>query len=247
LVAGGKRRSTDEGTNVSFDVFLSYARADNDDGWVTAFHQSFFSIYQKLTGASPPIFYDREAIITASIWAKRIQKALSTSEALVAILSPSFIRSPWCRLEWGAFEITERKLRHDGALSSDEGVIFPVLLYPLDRGRFSSDEEAFVAQVKQRQWFDASSKLDGTPIRREQVRSLAETLIDTVGSIRARRRTVEKGIAASASLHQPTIIDALTGLEWSGNISPREMTIGEARAYVAALPAEKGGQWAAAN
>lgn len=218
----------------NFGLFCSYAHGDNDDGWVDTFVDNLSRICRKLTGVSPAIFMDRESLVTSDVWERKIRKALDSSRLLIAILSPSYVRSEWCRKEWEAFAVRESQMRESELISDEQGLIFPVLLFPLDRGRFGATEESFAAQFKQRQWMDVSSQVPGTPIRPEQIRALGEQVIDAIAGLeRAHRLAV-----ATHSKSAATIVDPVSGLEWSVELSPKEMTYEDAVAYVAEMASE---------
>jgi TIR domain/Protein of unknown function (DUF1566) len=228
---------------MSYEVFLSYARRDNDDGWTDEFRRALAAIYEKLTGAAVSIFFDTEAVGIGSIWEAKILQSLRDSEVLVAVLSPSYVRSEWCRREWREFVDRERVLQQKGILSSDQELIFPILLFPFERGDFSPAEAAFIEEIKERQWLDVSSRSDGTPLRADQVRGVAEGLIDMVFALRTGKRAKDRGSAAVALPVTLTILDSSTGLEWAGRLSPENLSIDEARDYVGSLPADSSGPW----
>lgn len=216
-----------------YEIFCSYAHADNDEGWVDAFEAQLAATYRKLTGQAPVVFIDRESLMTADIWESKIRGALERAQLLVAILSPSYVRSEWCRREWEAFVLREEALRSGRQLADEQGFIFPVLLHPLDRGAFDESQRAFAESVKARQWLDASSQLMGTPIRPDQIRRLVEGLIDAASEIQHRRR-VHETFAASAE-SGITIRDPIAGVEWTAALSPFPLTFDEAREYVDGL------------
>jgi hypothetical protein len=216
-----------------FDIFFSYAHNDNDDGWVDSFVELLERVYRKLTGRSALLFRDQESLLTADIWEKRIKSALEVSHLLIAVISPSFICSEWCRREWDLFSRREAELRSKKLLAEEQGLVFPVLLYPLDRGQFDEAQEAFCQLVQRRQWLDASSRLEGSPIRPDQVRGLCEQLIDTISELQQRGRPDAVAVANIAT--GVTIRDPSTGLNWSGTLSSKEMSFEDALSYVDGL------------
>lgn len=224
-----------------FEIFCSYAHDDNDDGWVESFIATLTKTYRKLTGQAPKVFMDRESILTADVWEMKIRSALEGCRVLIAVVSPSYIRSEWCLREWTMFSHRETELREQKLLADEQGLIFPVLLFPLDRGRFSEQQEEFSAVLKRRQWLDVSSQLEGTPIRPDQVRHLAERIIDTVAELEQRRRRPASAISSAAlgaTIHDPT-----SGLEWSGALSPTEMSFEAALEYVSKLEIGESRGW----
>ena len=213
-----------------FEIFCSYANGDNDDGWVENFNSALTATYRKLTGQAPRVFMDQDSLLTADIWDTKIRSALEVSQVLIALVSPSYIRSEWCQREWMIFSEREIELRKKKLLADEQGLIFPLLLFPLDRGRFSDQQQDFSALVKQRQWLDVSSQVEGNPIRPDQVRLLAERLIDTISELEQHRRRSVSAVSNTAS--GTTIHDLISGLEWSASLSPTEMNYEAALRYV---------------
>ncbi len=228
---------------MTYDLFVSYAHADNDDGWIDTFIKNLSSTYRKLTGEPPKVFLDRESLITSSVWEAKIKRSLGESNLMLAVLSPAYVRSPWCRKEWELFTLREEAMRKEAALPAEQGIIFPILLYPLDRGRFNTDQLSFLTIARTRQWLDVSSQLEGTPIRQTQIRELAESLIDVDAETKSRRRAVLTTLAPATHEVTSTILDSNSRLEWSAELSPTELTFAAASKYVKGLPAGKGGLW----
>lgn len=226
---------------VGQEIFCSYAHSDNDAGWVDEFCALLAKTFQKLTGERPSVFLDRESMMTSDLWESRIRTALQGSQVLVAVVSPSYVRSEWCRREWVDFSRREEDFRTAERLTDDRGLIFPILLYPLQRGRFDAAEREFAAAIAERQWLDVTSQVDRTPIRHDQVRQLAEQIIDTVIEMETSRRHVyaaEASIAAGTTIRDPS-----SGLEWTASLSPTELTVDEARRYVADLHVAGNSDW----
>jgi hypothetical protein len=166
---------------------------------------------------------------------------LAESNLLLAVVSPSYVRSVWCRQEWEYFAQHERELRKRHLLPDEQGLIFPVLLYPLDRGRFDGTEAGFASNVKQRQWLDVSSRLEGTPLRPQQLRQLVESLLDIDAETKARSRSNTQRLRNAPV--SSTIIDHRTMLEWAAELSSAEMSIDEAFEYIRQLNSDGSDQW----
>jgi hypothetical protein len=137
--------------------------------------------------------------------------------------------------------VRESELRKQGLLAEEQGLVFPVLLYPLDRGRFDLEQEVFANAVRERQWLDASSRIAGTPLRPDQILRLAEQIIDTLAELQHRRR-VEASAAESVAAGL-TIRDPNTGVDWAGALSARPLSFYEALGYVEDLGSEGGPSW----
>lgn len=84
-----------------FHLFVSYARADNVNGWVTTLVEKLMEQFTA-DGAPEPLrpFFDKDAIRGGDDWESRILTSLRQSRAFLAILSPNYFASDWCRREW---------------------------------------------------------------------------------------------------------------------------------------------------
>lgn len=87
-----------------FDFFVSYAHADNARGEVTAFLRALREEHLRIFPQRPLTwFIDEAEIRTAHDWQHRIHDCLRASRLFVAIVSPGYFRSEWCRREWQAW------------------------------------------------------------------------------------------------------------------------------------------------
>jgi tetratricopeptide (TPR) repeat protein len=91
-----------------FDFFVSYARADNRDGWITAFVEELLAEHRKFSGGRELIpFFDKQDIRSFDDWQQRLHDGLAGSRLFLALLSPSYFASEWCRKEWKTWIDTE--------------------------------------------------------------------------------------------------------------------------------------------
>lgn len=112
-----------------FDIFLSYRRTFPFDQWMHEHFLPFFRAY--LTGAlnrEPKVFIDQTNIHPGSSWPQMLQKALARSRCLVALWTPQYFHSSWCRRECEVMLFREQSL---GWRSVEEprGLIIPVCLF----------------------------------------------------------------------------------------------------------------------
>jgi len=114
-------------TELSYDVFLSYARVDQENNqFVSKLSTELQRGFQSITGRPLGIFVDTKEIATAQMWQERIESALTQSTLMVAVMTPSYFTSEWCRKEWDWFEARESRRRSEHGLSESEELIFPV-------------------------------------------------------------------------------------------------------------------------
>ena len=117
-----------------YHVFLSYARLDKapreqgGDGWVTAFQNHLLAQHQRYSGRALNVFFDKFDIRDNEDWERRIYRGLRTSSLFLAFLSPSDLKSPWCRREWEEYLRLEHTLaRGDDGIQSIYFVRVPEL------------------------------------------------------------------------------------------------------------------------
>jgi hypothetical protein len=90
------------------DVFISYAHADNTEGWVNQFHDRLGNRLRQLDGnASFEIWRDPK-VDGADVVSDKIYKNLNSSGILISILSPNGLDSNWCQQERERFERATR-------------------------------------------------------------------------------------------------------------------------------------------
>jgi hypothetical protein len=102
----------------AFDVFLSFSTKDSEAADIARAELAKRSDAKK-------IFDFRLQIDKGRSWQAEIDRAISSSNAIIAILSPSYFNSPECREE-----LMQARLRNK---RSDRTVLFPV--YWLDWGK----------------------------------------------------------------------------------------------------------------
>ena len=82
-----------------FDVFISYSWADNQSGWVDRFENALTERVHVLLGQKPNFFRDLRELSGEKDFTLEIQTRLEKSAALVAVLSPGYFQSDYCRME----------------------------------------------------------------------------------------------------------------------------------------------------
>jgi tetratricopeptide (TPR) repeat protein len=92
------------------DLFISYAHADDrgeNAGKVAALVGAIEAEYLRVTGGVLNVFFDTHAIRSMDDWLARILTGLRQSKMMVAVLSPSYFQSDYCRREWEFYVETE--------------------------------------------------------------------------------------------------------------------------------------------
>ena len=95
----------------TYDFFVSYARSDNVNDWITRFIEELQAEHQRFTcGAGKPEpqrklkpFFDQHAITNGADWQLYLAHGIAHSRLFLAFLSPNYFASEWCRKEWRAW------------------------------------------------------------------------------------------------------------------------------------------------
>lgn len=115
------------------DVFISYAHLDNEtrhkdeEGWVTQFHEELkLSLAQRIGSYDVRVWRDEE-IGAAQKFNKTIEKAVCSSAVMVSLLSPRYLRSPYCNQELRSFA-EKAEAEPETLVIDDRSRILPVML-----------------------------------------------------------------------------------------------------------------------
>lgn len=79
------------------DLFLSYAHAETP--WVNAFRKALCDEFEIRTGQKLAIWQDSRNLRVGQKWEGEIEEGIRTAGAFLAVVSPSYLTSPWCRDE----------------------------------------------------------------------------------------------------------------------------------------------------
>ena len=93
----------------TYDLFISYARADNQQGRVTDLVTQFRDSYRVFTGGKElRVFIDKSEIRGMDDWRHRILDGIKNTRLLVVFLSPNYLKSEYCGWE------VDEYLKHEG-------------------------------------------------------------------------------------------------------------------------------------
>ena len=138
-----------------YDLFVSYAHRDNARGQVRDLRDVVAADFHKFAGRDLRIFFDECDIPSMADWEKRIAQGLRESRLFLAVLSPSYFASPYCRREW------EEYVRYEAMRQClGEGVapIYFVELPGLDGPGVEQSMAAAVDEIRKRQWCDLATQ-----------------------------------------------------------------------------------------
>ena len=86
-----------------YDVFISYSRKDNEPDWLSGFVSELKNRHREFAGRELQVFFDRDEIQTGDQWRHRILGALRDSAYMLAVVSPNYFASQYCRWEFDEF------------------------------------------------------------------------------------------------------------------------------------------------
>jgi len=132
-----------------YDLFVSYAHSDNADGLVTELVRIVAEQHQAFSPSEPlKVFFDSDSIRAGADWEKEIRTGLRQSKIMLAVVSPAYFESEWCRKEWDEFRIINAAKTYPG------DPLTPVFVAaPQDLGANITDEI--------REWWDGITKYQG--------------------------------------------------------------------------------------
>jgi formylglycine-generating enzyme required for sulfatase activity len=134
--------------------FFSYSREDDDDshGALTALRERIQRELRGQLGRSMKTFrlwQDKEAIAPGTLWAAEIKAAVAQAVFFIPIITPTVVRSPYCKFELESFLAREAELGR-----SD--LVFPILYIRVpeleDSARQQSDPVLSI--IAKRQYLD---------------------------------------------------------------------------------------------
>lgn len=103
-----------------YDVFLSYARADDEPlrasrpGWVGEFVRALHVRLHQILGEEATIWFDKQSIRPGDAWDAAHEHAVTSSATILCIVSPAYLKSDHCVKELNAFlrntELAEQRI-----------------------------------------------------------------------------------------------------------------------------------------
>jgi tetratricopeptide (TPR) repeat protein len=133
-----------------YDVFISYAHKDDHDGWVTALVEAIKVTHLEYETIPLDLFFDTHEIRTMDDWEHRILRGLRHSKVMIAVLSPNYFGSEYCRKEWQIHldHELDRSMQGEGLAS-----IYTVVVPGFEDEAPAALAE-WIANLKRRQFID---------------------------------------------------------------------------------------------
>jgi tetratricopeptide (TPR) repeat protein len=134
-----------------YDLFISYSRRDNTLGRVTQLIDLIRDDFLLFAGRPLDVFFDLNEIQGMDDWRQKIQQSLRESQLFLAVLSPNYLTSPYCRWEW------EDYVRYEAMRQCLSEGIAPVFFVTLpDSVDPKTDRRlaSWIDEIQRRQTFD---------------------------------------------------------------------------------------------
>ena len=190
--------------NMSYDLFVSYSRRDNEQGRISQFVDRIKADFAAFSGRPLQVFFDVQEIQGMEDWRHRILQGLRESHLLLTCLSPAYLQSEYCEWEFNEY------LKHEiGRAYFGDGVA-PIYFIEVPGWADKSFEQqcaAWVAELRRRQpfdlrpWFHVGEESLRDAAVQERMRLLNTQLQDRI--IRGER--AEKGLG-NVDAHNPHFV-----------------------------------------
>jgi tetratricopeptide (TPR) repeat protein len=134
-----------------YDLFVSYARRDNENGRVSQLVDRIGGDFESFAGRPLRIFFDQDEIRGMDDWRQKIQQSLRESHLFLAILSPGYLASQYCRWEW------EDYVRYEAMRQCLGEGVAPVFFVTLPEAAGGERDRAvadWIKDIQDRQTFD---------------------------------------------------------------------------------------------
>lgn len=171
--------------DLEYDVFLSYARPDGSE--VADLVRELERLFRSHAGQPLRMFIDTKDVGVGQHWERRILGALERSAVMIAVLTPSYLASEWCRREWDRFcELEGERREALGRAASYQRLIFPVVVQAPDKLlRPSSEARRVHGQAAARQYVDLTGVQPDDPQFRQLVGRLVDDIIAVIAELQA--------------------------------------------------------------
>lgn len=137
-----------------YDLFVSYAHTDNQgehEGLVSALVEAIRMEYRRMTSTPLRVFFDVKEIRSMDDWEHRIYAGLRSCKVMLAVLSPAYFESQYCRKEW------ERYIAHELEYALPGEGIAPIYTIPhpgFDDYKTRSNLDTWLEDLKRRKYVD---------------------------------------------------------------------------------------------
>jgi HEAT repeat protein len=193
---------------------MSYAQSDDDDGRISTFRERLLRELRAQTGDDVSIFQDRKDIDVGESWRRRLAEGLADATFLLPVITPRFLKSPYCREETAMFLDRERSLDRDD-------LVLPIYYIDCQDFLAATADEAVAAIMRsllEKQYFDWRDlrlRAPADPVVLRKRKELAEGIRRAIRRSSAEARPAEvaqSGRSTAAPLGQVSLDDLLDAL-----------------------------------
>lgn len=167
-------------------AFMSYVHSDDKYGHVTTLRERLSDEVQMLIGTEFPIFQDRKDIQWGQNWSERLEDSLDETTFLIAIITPSFFNSQYCREELSRFLEREKKLNRTDLILPFYFVDTPLLND--DELRKSDELAEVIASRQYADWRELRLEPFTNPLVLKTLAQFAAQIRNALGRVRAARK-----------------------------------------------------------
>jgi hypothetical protein len=134
----------------TFDLFISYAHADNQQGRVTQLVEHICKEFETFAGRKLNPFFDLDGIRSMDDWQHRILQGLRESRLFIAVLSPNYLKSTYCRMECTEY------FNHELSMGLVNEGMAPIYFVEIDWNdkHFEQKTAEWVTDLRRRQHID---------------------------------------------------------------------------------------------
>ena len=240
-----------------YDLFISYARADNHEGRVTQLVDRIRADFPRYANRPLTAFFDHHSIQGMEDWRQSIYQGLRESRLFLACLSPAYIASDNC--EWEFVEYQKREIASAHGVAGVAPIYF-VQVPGWDDKDFDQRCKEWVTDLRRRQRFDlrpwsaeGEAALHDQAVR-ERMAALNQRLAETIrqgelaesslGNVDAHNPHFQGRQASLRQLRdnfvKPETIGVLTAVNGVGGLGKTALAIEYAHAYAHEYG---GGRW----
>lgn len=134
--------TTDDKTKPQYDVFLSYARADDDPDYDNPTKSFMRRLYNALTAEGFDVWWDRESMPNRGLtFSEDIQRAVKASRRLILIVGPCALTSEYVTKEWHTALLPDVCVPVKPILRKSDYTDLPAELAGIDTPDFRNDGE----------------------------------------------------------------------------------------------------------
>jgi hypothetical protein len=198
---------------MTYDLFISYAHADNTEGWVTFLRDALVADHARYRSGEMLVpFFDTTSLSGIDDWEHHILRGLQESRLFLAVLQPTWFKSDYCRRE-----LREYLDPRAGFALSGEGLLPVHFIEVPDQAEGWIDDQSIAEEVawcrakllekqaRLESWFPAGEEVLGTDAAKVRVGEIAEWVMPSVQD-RLDRTRIAEAVEGNVRATTPTFV-----------------------------------------